>query len=242
MENFSIIPPNPRLGKNDAYYHGSKYLPILTMVQITIMLSTLVLIYKIIGNNDFRVSAATLVNPFWYLINDSITEVYGYSMGRRIIWASLACELLFALICTIFINLPSPPDWLLQQSFTNVFGSLFRVCLGSFSAILLGSFINIYALSKWKILLRGHYFWLRSLGSTGIGELFFTVIAFAIEFVGKAPASQIIELIIVSYLFKMVFAGFAIYPISKITLYLKKAEGIDIYDTDINFNPFKFNL
>lgn len=206
------------------------------------MLSTAVLIYKVVTLGPLVASAATLAIPFWYFLGDIIAEVYGYKMSRRLIWSAIICQFIFAVLCTSLIKLNSPPTWLHQDAYNQVLGSLFRVSIGSFIAVFCGAFINIYALTKWKILLKGRYFWLRSIGATAVGEAIFTVVAFVIEFLGTIPTSQLIQLILASYGIKLFIAPIAATPSSMVATLLKKLEGVDIYDNNTDFNPFKLSL
>ena len=86
---------------------------------------------------------------------------------------------IFAFSCAGMISFKTPSGWAYQESYDQVLGKLPRVAIASFLAIFVGAFINAYAISKWKILLRGRYFWLRSLGASAIGEFIFTIVPFS---------------------------------------------------------------
>jgi uncharacterized integral membrane protein (TIGR00697 family) len=168
-----------------------KYLTFLSMLFMTIKLITVVLIYKIITIGPFSASASTLVIPIWFVMGDIIAEVYGYKIARRIIFIAIICQFIFAFVCGGLISLHAPFGWAHQQAYDQVLGKLPRVAFASFLAIMTGAIINVYAISKWKILLRGKYFWLRSLGASVIGELVFTVIAYSTEFFDVVPLPEL---------------------------------------------------
>ncbi len=208
------------------------------MIYMTIKLMTVVMIYKVISLGPFVATASTLIIPFWFFLGDVITEVYGYKKTRQIIWVALGCQFLFALVCSGFVQLSSPPDWIYQEEYLHLFSKLPRVALASFLAIIIGVFLNSYLLAKWKIFFKGKNFWLRCLGATAIGELFFTVIAYLTEFWGVIAFADIFHLIMVSFGVKMLFSPILIIPTSLMTAWLKKAEDIDPQESQINFNPF----
>jgi len=55
------------------------------------------------------------------------------------------------------------------------------------------------------------------------------------------PWSKIMFLMIDGYLFKMLYALIAVWPAAMLVHVLKRAEGVDIYDRGINYNPFRLN-
>ena len=73
---------------------------------------------------------------------------------------------------TAVIKLPHHPQFLsIQNAYEEVFGNLIRFVSAGFLAVLSSHFLNIYIFSKWKILLRGKYFWLRSIGASELVAL-----------------------------------------------------------------------
>lgn len=219
-----------------------KCLTFLSMLYMTIKLSTVVLIYKIISIGPFSASASTIIMPLWFVISDVIAEVYGYKIARQMIWLAIICQFLFAFVCAGLISVSSPLGWSHQEAYDQILGKLPRVALASFLAIVIGAFLNAYAISKWKILLHGKYFWLRSLGASSVGELVFTVVAYLVEFLGVVPFSQLLHLMVISYVVKLVLNPILVVPSSFAAFLLKKVEGIDIYDIGINFNPFQLGV
>lgn len=219
-----------------------KFLIFLIMLYMTIKLTTVVLIYKIITIGSFSASASTLVMPFWFVLGDIIAEVYGYKIARHIIWMAIVCQFIFAFFCVVLITFHAPAGWPHQEAYEQVLGKLPRVALASFLAIVCGGFINAYAISKWKILLNGKYFWLRSLAASSIGELVFTMIAYVTEFFGVTSFSNLVHLMLISYVIKLILNPVLILPSMFVAFLLKRLEKVDTYDYDTNFNPFKAGL
>lgn len=218
-----------------------KYLTFLAMFYMTIKLSTVVLIYKIITIGSFTASASTLVIPFWFLTGDIIAEVYGYKIAKNTIWFALICQFIFSFICSGLINFSSPLFFQEQHAYAQVLGKLPRVATASFFAIVIGALANAYFILRWKILLKGKYFWLRSLGASSIGEFIFTFIAYITEFIDVIPFKDIMHLMMVSYVIKILLNPILIIPSSFIANMLKYLEGVDLNHESVNYNPFKSN-
>lgn len=218
-----------------------QYLTLIAMLYMTLKLSTILLIYKVITVYSISFTASTLVMPFWFFLGTLVTETYGYRVARHLIWMAIICQFVFVLICTLLIHSYSP-DWVNQAAYDEIFGRLPRVVLASFLAILCGAFANAYSLAKYKLLSRGHSFWLRGLKSSVIGELIFTVIAYVTEFTGLISSHHLLSLMLVSFFVKLVLSIVLVLPCVAISHWLKRVEGVDIYDDDTNFNPFSLRL
>ena len=216
-----------------------KYLTMISMVYITIMLAGNILTYKFVHALGITLIAGSLLTPLWFVIGDIVTEVYGYAAYRRLIWQALICSALFTLLCLLLVILPSPIDWHYQSHFDYILLKLPRILLSSVLGIFVGSFLNSYVISKWKILIHGKYFWIRSVGSSAMGELIFTVITMTTIMLGEVSFSQMIQFILISYLLKLTLSSILAAPSVLITRSLKHSEQVDVYDHNVNFNPFK---
>jgi len=139
---------------------------------------------------------------------------------------TIICQFIFAFICNTLINLDSPTIWPHQEAYGQVLGNLPRVSIASFIAILSGAFINSYALMKWKILLKGKYFWLRSMGSSAIGEFIFTFIAYIMEFSGITSLQNILQLIAISFAVKIILDPLLVVPAMIFVKILKKLKAL----------------
>lgn len=218
-----------------------KFTIILSMFYLIFFLSSAILAHKLVYIGKYMTSVSTFVLPFTFFLADVITEVYGYAFARKLIWSALASELLFSIIILIAVNIDSSALLRNGSAYHEVFGSFMRIFIGNAIAMISSVFINIYAVSKWKILLKGKYFWMRSLSASIIGEFIFTFTCVLIAFVGVIPLSKLPQLIFTSFLFKVFFNVTAIGPATILASYLKRTEKIDIYDLNVNFNPFKMN-
>ena len=218
-----------------------KALTFLSMIYITSILAADVLIYKIMHFGSIVLTVGSFVTPFWFVTADIVAEIYGFRVTRRMIWSGIACGFLFTIICVTLINLPSPDVWPYQSAYDQVLGKLPRVFLGSVAGVIIGQFTNTYLISKWKILLQGKYFWLRSIGSSATGQLAFTVVTILCDLLGVLPFYQVMQLILISFTIKLIVTPLLAFPASALVYYIKKLENIDVYDCTTNFNPFKID-
>ena len=216
-----------------------KFAVLLSTMYVAALLLTAVLVHKMIQIGSLSISAGTFVFPFSYFFGDVIAEVYGYKISRQLIWSAFICMFIFDIGSAILTHTPPPVGWHYQADYSVVLGPLPRIFLGDFIAMNAGAFINAYMITKFKILTRGKYFWLRSLGSTTVGEGVFTFLAFTIMFLGVTTFKTYIEAMSFSYLFKVCYALLAVYPATLLVRFLKHKERLDVYDYNTNFNPFR---
>ncbi len=216
-----------------------KYLYFLAMLSAVSLSTSTVLGYKAVNLFGITEYGTTILFPITYFFQDVITEVYGYRISRHLIWGGLICSIISASMLVFVVHLPPPKNWKLQAEYNVVLDPMLRVAFASVIGIILSSFINIYAIAKWKIIYHGKYFWLRSLTSTAIGEFVLTASSVLIGFIGRASLKEIASIILFAYLFKLIYSTFAVYPATLLVNFLKMKEKIDVYDYDTNFNPFK---
>jgi queuosine precursor transporter len=219
-----------------------KYLNILGVLYTSFLLVASLIVHKMVVIFGLTISASTLVFPFTYFLGDVIAEVYGYKVSRQLIWAAFAAMFIFDMLSAAIIHLPSPAYWSLQSAYDTVISPLPRIFLGDFLGLTIGAFLNVYLITKWKVMAHGRFFWLRSLCSAALGEAAFNIIAFMVVFIGVIPFNNIIQAMIFSYLFKVLFALISVVPALLLVRYLKNKECIDVYDYNTNFNPFTLKV
>lgn len=224
---------------NKSPIHHSTCILFLSMFYLVFFLSSAILAHKLVYFGKYMTSVSTFVLPFTFVLSDVIAEVYGYSLSRQLIWAALISEFLFAMIMLIAVSIHSPHVLSNSDAYKTVFSSFTRIFIGNVLAMVSSIFLNIYAITKSKILLKGRFFWLRSLGASIVGEFIFTFVCVIVAFAGVIPVADMPQLILTSFLFKVIFNPLAIIPASYLVPYLKKKENIDFYDYETNFNPIK---
>ena len=222
---------------------------IVALFVCVLMLSNLLSSAKIIdlgfGIGDFRFAfdAGTLVFPISYIFGDILTEIYGYSRARRVIWSGFLATALMAAFIWLAGVLPGEAAWadgVGQSAFDAILGGVSGLVVASLCAYFAGAFANSYVLARMKVLTQGRWMWSRTIGSTLVGQAVDTLIFFGIAgALGVFPAEILLSLIVTNYVLK-VGIEVIMTPITlQVVSQLKRAEGEDYYDTDTNFNPFR---
>ena len=194
---------------------------------------------KIIMLGPVTATAGLLLFPVSYIINDCISEVWGYKKARLVIWAGFAMNFMVVGVAQLAIILPAAPFWEGGEHFNFVFGLTPRIVTGSLCAFLAGSFVNAYIMSKMKISSGGRNFSLRAIVSTLAGESIDSIIFFPIAFAGLIPADRLFVLVGTQIILKSAYEVVVLPVTIRIVRYIKQIDNSDAYDTNISFNPFK---
>lgn len=192
--------------------------------------------------------AGTLLFPISYIFGDVLTEVYGFARSRRVIWLGFGCLALMSLSLAIAGLMPGEAAWQ-EYAGDAAFGSILGgvasggIVIASLSAFLLGEFMNSFVLAKMKVAMHGRYLWMRTIGSTLVGQGFdtvtFTLIACAL---GVFPWEIALSLIVANYIFKVTIEVVLTPATYAVVRFLKNREQEDYYDTNTNFNPFHVSV
>lgn len=197
--------------------------------------------FQILGFHisPFILGGAQLLFPLTYIYGDVFTEVYGFAASRRAIWMGFLASGLLSVMGLIMVAMPPAPEWHDQDAYLKIFGFVPRMVLASLIAYLCGEFANSFTMARMKVLTRGQHLWTRTVGSTVIGQAVDTTVFLTLAFGSKLDAVTIVSLIINSYLFKVIYEVLATPLTYWVVNSLKKAEGVDTFDFDTNFNPFR---
>ena len=185
-----------------------------------------------------NISGAQLLFPLTYIFGDIFTEVYGYGASRRAIWIGFAACAVLSLMGLFVVWIPAAPGWQNQAAFEAVFYTVPRFIAASLVAFWLGEFTNSYTLAKMKLWTEGKHLWARTIGSTATGQLVDTTVLILIAFGGRASGSTMLNLIISGYVGKVLYEVCATPLTYLVVNKLKRAEGVDVFDRDTDFNPF----
>ena len=189
--------------------------------------------------------AGILFFPISYMFGDILTEVYGYAYDRRAVWCGFAALVFATVMSAIVIGLPPAPgdyNTHLQGGLEIVFGNTWRIVVAAMLAFWSGSLVNAYVLAKMKIFSRGNHLWMRTIGSTAVGELVDSSLFYVIAFYGIWPTEQIIHVGIAQYILKTSWEVLATPLTYAIVGFLKRREHQDYYDVNTNFNPFRVRV
>ena len=215
-----------------------RYYDILVHIFVVVLLISNLVGSKICALGPLRISGGQLLFPITYIFGDVFTEVYGYSGSRRAIWIGFFASGLMALMGFVTVHIPPAPDWPNQHSFEVVFNFVPRLVAASLVAFWCGEFANSYTMAKMKLLTEGRWLWTRTVGSTVVGQAVDTTILMFLAFGGTLSTRTILILIGSGYLGKVLYEIAATPVTYAIVNFLKRSEGVDVYDTHTSFNPF----
>jgi uncharacterized integral membrane protein (TIGR00697 family) len=184
--------------------------------------------------------AGILFFPISYLIDDVLTEVYGYARARRAIWAGFAALAFMAVMEWTVVHLPVAPGWTGQEAYERVFGSGWRIIVASMTAFFVGDFLESATMAKLKIWSQGRRLWMRFWGSTIVGEGIDSLIFYPLAFYGMAdwPVSALGQVMLSQFVLKVSWEVVLTPVTYAVVGWLKHKEGLDVYDVGTNFTPF----
>ena len=198
-----------------------------------------------IGKLPLAFDAGTLFFPVAYIFNDVLTEVYGYSKSRRVIWLGFGSLVFTFLMFFLIQRLPGEAYWLQtvgQDAFDKVlygisFGGL---VLASITAYLVGSFSNAMLMAVMKHWSQGKHLWVRTISSTIVGEFLDSLVFILVATLTKVfPWELFWTLVLTNYIFK-VLVEVVMTPITyRVISLLKKSENLDGYSDLKDLNPLK---
>ena len=228
--------------------HSYKYLNVITaFFAVILVLSNVASSAKIVdmGISVFGIRLAfdggTLLFPFAYILGDVLTEVYGFRVARRVIWTGFACLVLSSALFFILQALPSDSDWESYagtSAYEAILGgmSMGGIVLASLTAYLFGEFSNSVILSKIKVKFKGSFLFVRTIGSSLVGQMLDTLIFVSIACaMGVFGWELFATLVLTNYILKVAFEVL-LTPGTYLTVnFLKKHEGIDTYDDGVKY-------
>ena len=180
--------------------------------------------------------------PISYIFNDVLTEVYGYARARKVVWAGFGAMIFASFMSYVVVSLPPAADWNGQSAYETVFGSTWRIVAASITAFFVGEFANSFVLAKMKVATSGRFLWMRTIGSTVVGEAVDSAIFYPLAFLGTWTTDQVVTVMITNYILKCAWEAIVTPFTYLIVNFLKKAEHEDYFDRDTNFTPFSIEV
>lgn len=209
-----------------------RFLDRITGLFVAVLIISNIASVKIVTVGPFTFDGGTLLFPLAYIFGDVLTEVYGFRAGRRVIWTGFAA--LALLVVTLALVDRLPPE---STAFTAVLGQAPRIALASLIAYWAGEFTNSIVLARMKVATGGRWLWTRTIGSTLVGQAVDTTVFVVVAFYGVLPDGDVTAILISNYVFKVAVET-ALTPLTyAVVMALKRAEGVDAFDRDTDFNP-----
>ena len=191
-----------------------------------------------------QLSGAVLLFPVSYILNDCLTEVYGYRKARLVIWLAFLLSAFVAVMAQLVCWLPAPlqdGSKPVAESFNSLFGLVPKTTVASLIAFFVGSTINAWVMSRMKVSSHGRLFGVRAILSSLAGELGDSLIFYPVVFLGVMPVGAILQLGVTQVCAKILYEILVLPLTAWIVRSVKKAEGIDTFDQGVNYNPFRIN-
>lgn len=237
MDPLNLTAPNAVTRKTYKYYD------FVMVAFVTILLtSNLIGAAKVCEWNGFTFGAGIFFFPLSYVFGDIMTEVYGYARARKIVWAGFGAMVYASLMAEVIIRMPASPIWPNQAALETMFGSTWRIVVASLTAYFCGEFMNSYVLAKLKVRTAGKHLWMRTIGSTIVGELIDSLIFYPVAFLGIWETSLVVKVMVGNYFLKVLWEVFMTPFTYKLVAFLKKAEHEDFYDKNTDFSPFHVSV
>lgn len=220
-----------------------RYLDAITALFVTTLVVSNVIAGKLVAFTPAVVlPAAVILFPLTYILGDVLTEVYGYQRCRRVIWIGFGCNAVAVAAIAIGGALPPAGFWDGQDAYVRTLGAVPRIVAASFLAYLMGEFVNSFVLAKLKVATSGRLLWLRTVGSTVVGQLVDSGVFITVAFLGVLPADQVLWLVMAQWLFKVAYEAIATPLTYAVVGWLKRREGLDHFDARTDFTPLRFGL
>jgi uncharacterized PurR-regulated membrane protein YhhQ (DUF165 family) len=226
---------------------------------------TILLLSNLIGAAKLSVvhgvvfGAGILFFPISYILGDVLTEVYGYANARRCVWTGFFALLFMAVMSFVVVAMPPLGDWqcatsldprfagltksltagaVCQSTYESVFGSTTRIVAASVVAFWAGEFVNSFVLAKMKIFTKGRHLWTRTVGSTVFGQAVDSVLFYPLAFGGIWETHDVLKVMVTNWGMKVGWEVLLTPVTYAVVGYLKRREGVDVYDEGTKFSPF----
>lgn len=218
------------------------YLIGVVMLYMTLSILSGLSVYKLVLLGPFLLPVGIFTTPLTYCLSNVTTEVYGYPVGRNLMWWFVLCSTIFTGLAYLLINIPSPPNFKYQAAYDLILGSMPRIYIAGIIGTIIGININNYLVSRFKIIMNGKNYWLRSIISTCGGEVTYNLIAYPIMMLGRVSLPELIHIFISVSLFKILTTAIFLAPECLLARYLKIKEKINVFDHNVNYAFFRFKI
>lgn len=166
--------------------------------------------------------AGTILFPLSYIFGDIFAEVYGWKVSRKVILLGFACIVLNAAILYIVQVLPVASFWENQGSYESILGLVPRITLGSIFGYLAGTFSNAWTLLAIRKITGHKWLWMRTIGSTLVGQTFDSTVFCLIAFLGTMGHAELFALALSNIVFKVAIEAFFTPVTYRIVGYMRK--------------------
>jgi hypothetical protein len=96
-------------------------------------------------------------------------------------------------------------------------------------------------LARLKIATEGRWLWLRTIGSTVVGQGLDSAVFVTLGFAGIVPAAALAHIVAAQWIVKVLYEAAATPLTYAAVAWLKSREGVDAYDRHTDFNPVRLS-
>lgn len=180
---------------------------------VTLLISN-ILGVKLFALGNFVLPAAVIIYPFCFMVGDVLTEVWGYSYAKKVIYLGFISNFIVVLFIYLGELLPPAPVWPNQEAYITLFGLVPRLVIASFLTYLAGELLNSWSLEKIKVWIGVKFLFVRTIGSSIVGQLVDTAIFILIAFYGFVPNNVLLTMVLSQYVTKVILEAVAGTPLA----------------------------
>lgn len=214
---------------------------VIAVLFVTCLIVSNITAVKLIDVAGFIIPGAIVIFPISYIIGDVLTEVYGFAKARTVIWLGFGANLFAVATFALVGVLPAAGFWEGGDAYEAILGATPRILAASFAAYLVGEFANSYILARLKVAMEGRHLWVRTIGSSVVGQTLDSMVFITIAFAGVFPTAVLVSLVLTQIVFKLGYEILATPITYAVVNWLKKSEGVDHFDRTTCFNPLSLN-
>ena len=101
-----------------------------------------------------------------------------------------------------------------------------------------GEVVKSFVIARMQVLTQGRHLWTRTIGSTVFGQAVDSTLFYPIAFLGIMSNDLVFTIAWHNWMFKVLWEVLLTPFTYWIVAFLKRREGVDVYDTDTDFSPF----
>lgn len=216
---------------------GSTWFSAIVALYVACLISANTVAVSVLDLGPFAADAGTITFPIAYIVGDVLTEVYGFRIARRVIWLGFITNIFAVGVYQMAMLFPTHNDAAFDAGFELVFSNTPRILLASMAAYLIGSFTNAAVMSRMKVRMQGRHLWMRTIGSTVVGQGLDTVVFVLIAFAGVFSNDIVWQMIYTNWIIKIGIEVLATPVTYRVVALFKRKEGVDVYDTNTSLRP-----
>jgi len=207
------VPENPVEKNRDKDFNP---LVVIATLMVCCYLSANVMAVKVMDLfGTSLLDTGTLIFPFAYMLGDVLTEIWGFRTARKVIFLCFLCNVIFMGATAIATLLPFP-GYLADTAvaYNMVFTYMPRIVVASLCAFLVGELTNAWLMIKIREKTGRRLLWVRTIGSSVVGQLLDSVIFCVIAFAGTVTTRDLFVMIGTLYIVKLLIEAAAGTPIA----------------------------